>query len=115
MNGETYDEHNHPRRRRSDHVSRWHQPVSAVAGGVMAILAIAGAATAYFTADWEVREQLSLHDHRIQSAERAIVEIRADRSQEAKVVGAALGDIRVLSAKIDALTALLEREERRRR
>lgn len=113
--GDTYDEQNHPRRRASDHRSQWHQPVSTLASLVLVSLSLAAAVAAYFGSTAQTTERISLVEQKVDGHAFAIQEIRSSRAAEAQIVSGAIVDLKVLSERIENLTRLLEREERRRR
>ena len=115
MNDETYDERNHPRRRASDRRSTWHQPMSTLASLILVSISIVGAVAAYFGSKAQTTERISLVEQKVEGHTHAIQEIRSARAAEAQIVSGAIVDLKVLSERIENLTRLLEREERRRR
>lgn len=113
---ETYDERHHPRRRASDRRAAWWQlergvrlgPVSTAIG---LLVSLGGSVAAYYGGQAQSQVRDALHEHRISAVETTVQEIRA----ESKAWTSALGDIRVLSTQMQALSAQLERAEERER
>lgn len=116
MTGETHDERHQPRRRAADRRPPWWQlergvrlgPVSAALG---IIVSLGGSVAAYYGGQAQTEVRVSLVEHRISAVETTVQEIRA----ESKAWTSALGDIRVLSTQMQALSAQLERAEERER
>lgn len=116
MTGETYDERHQQRRRASDRRPAWWQlergvrlgPVAAALG---ILTSLGGSVAAYYGVQAQNEVRTSLVEHRVAAVESAVQEIRT----ESKAWTSALGDIRVLSAQMHALSAQLERAEQRER